>query len=70
MARFAITYEETYARTYYVEADTYLKACNKLEDAIMNDKVDAPDICVNGVYKNVTEYHVESLKNDDYLDVK
>ena len=27
MARYAIRYKETYARTYYVEADTYENAC-------------------------------------------
>lgn len=70
MARYAIRYKETYARTYYVEADTYEEGCEKIRHAIMKSKVEDPDICIDSGYEDETEYHLEHLEDDDYLDVK
>lgn len=70
MARFAIKYKETYARTYYVEADTYEDACEKTWEAIHEGKVKAPDICIGGNFEDETEYHVDCLEDDDQLDVR
>lgn len=70
MARFAIRYTETYGKTYYVEADTYEDACEKTREAIMHNKVDAPDICIDSGYEDETKYHLENLEDDDNLDIK
>ena len=71
MARFAIRYKETYARTYYVEADTYEDACEKIWEAIHESKVKAPDVCIGGNFEDETNYHsVCDLNNDNNLDIR
>ena len=71
MARFAVKYTETFARLYYVEADDFDQACNKLADEILYGNVDAPDDCYDTIYEDLSDViamHV--LMDDNRLDVK
>lgn len=70
MPRFAVRFQETYSKLYYVEAENFDDACEKLEDAMMNEEVDAPEDMWDSEYIDVTEAYIEDLKNDDLLDVK
>lgn len=51
----AIKYRETYERIYFVQADTFDEACEKLEDAIQNGLVNGPYICSDSEYINDSE---------------
>lgn len=59
----AVYYTETYCRTYFVEADDFPEACEKLQSAIEEGVVDGPECCCDSGYKNVTsEYAAEELR--------
>lgn len=55
MAIKAVTLTESYSRTYYVEADSYDEAKEKLDEAIREGKVDGPDECCSVEYKDDTD---------------
>ena len=63
MAKFAIEYKETYSAQYIVEADSFEEACDKLTDAIQNDKVDAPEYCEYSTFiDNTGDYTEEEIE--------
>ena len=67
----AIKYRETYERTYFVKADTFEEACEKLEDAIQNGNIDGPEECVAVEYINDSEGWDPDYFNDPVnLDLK
>ena len=51
----AINYKETYERTYFVKADTYEEACDKLREAIEEGDVEGPDNCCDTEYTDDSE---------------
>ena len=71
MARFAILYTESYARTYFVEAADYDHAKDKLQQAMWDGNVDGPDECSDSSYMDVTtRFQRQDLNDDRNLDVE
>ena len=63
MVTYAINYMETYERTYFVKADSYDEAEEKLKNAIMEGEIDGPEYCVDSKYEDVTDcFSMEELK--------
>lgn len=64
MAKYAITYEETLARTYIVEADNYEDAYNIIYDATTDADIvlDADDFKEWDIFGNEADaYQIESF---------
>lgn len=67
----AIKYRETYESTYFIQADTFEEACEKLEDAIQNGKINGPEECVAAEYINDSEgWDPDYFKNSNTLDLE
>jgi hypothetical protein len=67
----AIKNLETYERTYFVQADTFDEAREKLEDAIQNGKINGPEECSDTEYINDSEGWDPDYFNDPVnLDLK
>ena len=50
--KFAIEYRETYTDSYFVEADSYEEACEKIQDAINSQHSWRTDTYDGNVYRN------------------
>ena len=69
--KYAIKYQETYERIYFVQADTFEKASEKLEDAIQNGNIDGPEECVAVEYINDSEgWDPDYFNNSNTLDLE
>jgi hypothetical protein len=64
MAKFLVTYRETYERQYCVEAENQAEAESKVQEAIMDGDVDGPDVCVDSDGK------AEKTVDDMPVDIK
>lgn len=53
--KFAIEYRETYTDSYFVEADSYEEACEKIQDAIQNGKLEGPENCWSSEFHDITQ---------------
>ena len=54
--KYEITYTESYARTYLIEADSKDEAIEKLEEDIQEGRVAGPDNCYD------SDYHVVEVQ--------
>lgn len=70
MARFAIKYYETYARTYYVEGNNFDEASDKLYNAIFEGKIDGPEECIDAETEDFTCDELLYYLDNNNLDVK
>lgn len=66
---YAIKYTETYARTYFVDADLYDQAVEKLNQALQNDKIEGPNYCIDCGFFDVTNSYTGEELNKN-IDVK
>ena len=67
----AIKYQETYESTYFIQADTFKEACEKLRDAIQNGNINGPEDCVATKYINDSEgWDQDYFNNSNTLDLE
>lgn len=67
---FAVRYTETFHRVYYVKANDFEEAKEKVGNAIMYGRIDEPIECCDSNYEDVTADQPMHKLCDDYLDIK
>lgn len=68
--KYAIRYTETYARTYFVEAESYEESLEKLENALSTDSVDGPNYCIGCDFFNKTTSFTDEEIEKVSIDVR